>query len=144
MRISNFVFPSYKDTISTQSNDTTYAPTGLPGAPRLNVRLPRTAPFANAPTNPATPHENNVNFFAPRAFAIPTPMPNPIALFAILAIDITISANAVFPNHLPICSKIVPAINVQKSPCAIPLNALINQRSAYFFTVSLKVICAPR
>ena len=58
--------------------------------------------------------------------AIPTPIPAPIRLLAILEMAVRVAAKAFSPHQDAICARIVPAISVQKSPCAIPEKASIN------------------
>ena len=53
------------------------------------------------------------------------PMPAPMSIFAMLAIYPSTFANELSPHQDAICARIVPAMSVQKSPCAMPEKASI-------------------
>ena len=128
--MSSFVLPAYSPAISMVRTARTYEPIGLPGAPNLNTKgapLTRvsTRPPENAPIIPVTAAVKMTRGFALSFSAMPAPMPAPISIFAMEAMVFSTVAKTLSPHQDAICAKIVPAIRVQKSPCAIPVKASI-------------------
>ena len=67
-------------------------------------------------TNPATAAENMTSLPLLSAFAIPTPIPAPMRVFAKFAIVKSDFPTKLSPIHPANIAKIVPAMSVQKSP----------------------------
>ena len=144
--MSSFVLPETSIPSSAAASDVTYAPIGLPGEPlTISAAIASSEPPVNdsprncdeyAPTNPAHSDANTTSFFAPRWDAMPAPMPAPMSTDAMLPNMTSMLPNALSPKSPPIVLTIVPAIRVTKSPCAMPVNASMNQRFASFLMMS--------
>ena len=138
--ISSFVRPTKIRPSSIPIYAATNAPNGSPGPLKVIlpfvITLPSSSPVANAPIIPALAADAHTNVSSPSLHATPIPIPAPVRTFAIDA-AITIICPMSPPTNVPICSSIVPIINVANKPIAIPDKPSINILFNIFILISL-------